>query len=426
MINVEDWAEIRRLSRSERLSGRQIADRMSISRNTVARALASTGPPKYERESRGSIVDRFEPAIKDLLRQFPSMPATVIAERIGWHNSSSVLRERIAELRPLYRGVDPADRTEYAAGALAQCDLWFPPVQVPLGHGQFGCPPVLVMASAFSRMLAAVMLPSRKTGDLLSGMWQIITGWGACPKTLVWDNEPGIGQHRKLTPAAAAFAGTLGVRFFQTRPRDPEAKGIVERANQFLETSFLPGRVFTSAHDFNTQLADWLVRANHRVVRRINARPVDVFNRDRAAMVALPPVAPRVGIQETVRLPRDYYVRLAGVDYSVHPGVVGRRVEVRASLDQVLVYCQGRLVAQHRRAWANTLTITDPQHRQAAAVARRNYSATTIAHSTDSGEPETMLASVQVRSLLDYDQLFADDPPPPHASDDPVQLLEVS
>ncbi len=83
---MEDWAEIRRLFRSEGLSGRAIAERLGVARNTVASALASQQPPKYERVSRGSAVDEFEPAIRLLLEQFPSMPSTVIAElsRSGW------------------------------------------------------------------------------------------------------------------------------------------------------------------------------------------------------------------------------------------------------------------------------------------------------------------------------------------------------
>jgi len=46
----------------------------------------------------------------------------------------------------------------------------------------------------------------------------------------------------------------------------PERKGCVERANGYLETSFLPGREFTSVDDFNTQLSGSLkTRANVRV-----------------------------------------------------------------------------------------------------------------------------------------------------------------
>ena len=48
----------------------------------------------------------------------------------------------------------------------------------------------------------------------------------------------------------------------QVKPYDPESKGIVERANGYLETSFLPGRTFASPEDFNAQLSGWLPGAN--------------------------------------------------------------------------------------------------------------------------------------------------------------------
>ncbi|WP_161485834.1 hypothetical protein [Enteractinococcus helveticum] len=40
----------------------------------------------------------------------PQMLATVIAERIGWERSMTTLKDKVRELRPLYVGVDPADR----------------------------------------------------------------------------------------------------------------------------------------------------------------------------------------------------------------------------------------------------------------------------------------------------------------------------
>ena len=44
------------------------------------------------------------------------MPATVIAERIGWTRGITVLKERVAELRPAYLPPDPAGRTSYEPG----------------------------------------------------------------------------------------------------------------------------------------------------------------------------------------------------------------------------------------------------------------------------------------------------------------------
>lgn len=405
---MEDWAEIRRLRSSEGLSTRAIARRLGVARRTVDVALASDTPPRYSRPARGSAVDDFEAAIRGLLAEFPAMPATVIAERIGWTRSSSVLRARVADLRPLYRGVDPADRTEYKAGELVQCDLWFPPVKIPLGSGQVGSPPVLVMTSGFSRFITARMIPSRMTGDLLAGMWSLLGSLGGTPRTLVWDNESGIGQKRRLTAPTQAFAGTLGARILQVRPRDPEAKGIVERANGYCETSFLPGRRFNSPADFNSQLADWLARANTRLVRRIGARPSERIGIDQAAMLSLPPVAPVTGIQTRVRLPRDYYVRIDTNDYSVHPEAIGRLVDVSADLTHVRVTLAGRIVGSHARCWAARQTITDPTHQQAAARLREDYR-------VSAADPPAV-HHVALRALPDYDDLFDTGQPEPAAS----------
>jgi transposase len=401
VLKVEDWAEIRRLHRAEGMAIRAIARRLGVSRNTVKKALARHEPPRYVRAAAGSIVDVAEPQIRVLLAEFPEMPTSVIMERVGWTRGKTVFFERVAQLRPLFRPADPASRTEYQPGELAQCDLWFPPADVPLGFGQAGRPPVLVMVSGYSRVIGAVMIPSRAAPDLLAGHWRLISGWGRVPRALVWDNEGAVGQWRggrpQLSEAMSAFRGTLGIKVIQCRPADPEAKGLVERANGYLETSFLPGRSFTSPADFNAQLTAWLVRANQRQHRRLGCRPADRWEADRAAMVTLPPVAPVTGWRQAARLPRDHYVRLDANDYSVHPSAVGRRVEIAAGLDQVVVTCGTAQVARHARCWAAHQSITDPAHAAAAAQLRR-------AHRRD--RAPAISTAVQQRSLADYDRLF--------------------
>lgn len=247
----------------------------------------------------------------------------------------------------------------------------FHAAEIPLGFGQVGHPPVLVMVAGYSRWITALMLPSRSAADLIAGHWRLLTDLGAVPRVLVWDNEGAVGSWRsggpRLTDEFAAFAGLLGVKFVPCKPRDPEAKGLVERANGYLETSFLPGRVFTSAADFNVQLADWLTKANRRVHRTLQARPSDRLEADRSRMLSLPPIAPPGWWKASLRLPRDHYVRLETCDYSVHPLAIGRRVEVAADLEQVLVTCDGVEVARHARSWARHQTITDPDHAAAAA-----------------------------------------------------------
>ncbi len=402
---MEDWAEIRRLHRSEKLGVKTIARRLGLARNTVRAALASEVPPKYERAPAGSNVDACEPRIRALLTEFPDMPATVIAERIGWEHSASVLRARVAQLRPLFRPADPADRTTYEPGQIVQCDLWFPGKVVPVGErGKLIDPPVLTMVAAFSGFIMALLLPTRTTGDLVAGMWALLSGLGAVPKTLVWDNESGIGQHRRLAVGARSFAGTLGTRIYQTAPRDPEAKGVVERANGFLQTSFLPGRTFADPADYNTQLAEWLPKANARLLRRTGQQPGVRVVQDTAAMGALPPVAPMVGTTIRVRLGRDYYVRIAGNDYSVNPTVIGRFVDVHAGLERVVASCAGTVMGTHVRCWASRQTITDPAHVAVAAELRTAYQARTAA---TRGPVAATGTEVGLRALSDYDELFA-------------------
>jgi transposase len=355
-----------------------IARTLGISRNTVRSALASVGPPKYERRPAGSAVDAVEPRIRELLAAYPAMPATVIAERIGWQRGLTVLKDRVRELRPAYLPPDPASRTAYDPGELAQCDFWFPPVTVPAGFGQVrGATrlPVLTMVSGYSRWLSAVLVPSRHSADLFAGWWQLITALDGVPRALVWDGEGAIGRWRagkpELTAECQAFRGTLGTRVVVCRPADPEAKGLVERANGYLETSFLPGRRFASPADFNAQLAEWTATVNGRVRRALGCAPADRITADRAAMMTLPPVAPETGWRASLRLPRDHYVRLDANDYSVHPAVIGRRVEVVAGLDRVRAWCGGQLVADHERAWSWHQVITDPGHKAAAVAMRR-------------------------------------------------------
>jgi transposase len=138
VLSVEDWAEIRRLRRSEGVSISQIARVLGISRNTVKAALVSDAPPKYERWRVGSVVDAFEPRIRELLRAYPTMPSTVIGERIDWPYSIRTLSGRVAELRPAYLPPDPASRTSYGAGEIAQCDFWFPPSSCRSGSARPG------------------------------------------------------------------------------------------------------------------------------------------------------------------------------------------------------------------------------------------------------------------------------------------------
>jgi transposase len=284
------------------------------------------------------------------------------------------------------------------AGEIAQHDFWFPDIELPVGYGQTRTAtqlPVLTMVTGYSRWLSAVLIPTRTAEDLFAGWWGHLQGLGAVPRVLVWNGEGAIGRRRggrtELTEACQGFRGTLGAKVLVLRPADPEAKGLLERAHDYLERSFLPGRVFASPADFNAQLAAWLAVVNQRRRRALGCAPCDRIAADKAAMLA---VAPVLGWRATTRLARDHYVLLDSNDYSVHPGVIGRRIEFVADLSRVRAHCDGQLVADHERLWAKHQTLSAAEHVAAARALRRER----IGLLRPAPQPQ-----VEIRALADYD-----------------------
>ncbi len=279
---MEDWAEIRRLHRAEGVPIKEIARRLGVARNTVRAALA-LGPAAEVRAGAAGLGRRCRSSRRSgrCWRSGRGCRRPVIAQRIGWPLLDGPLKKRLARIRPEYVGIDPADRVVYEPGQIAQCDLWFPETRIPVAAGQARILPVLVMTLAFSRFLSATMIPSRQAGDILSGMWPLISAARAGDQDAglgpgVRDRRHRAGQRRRRRRSPGPWPRRIRL----APPRDPEFKGMVERNNGFFETSFLPGRAFASPADFNAQLADWLHHgptpapsARSRAVRWTCSRP---------------------------------------------------------------------------------------------------------------------------------------------------------
>lgn len=272
-------------------------------------------------------------------------------------------------------------------------------MEIPVGFGQTAKLWTVVGVSGFSRLIGALMVPSRAGHDVLAGMLHVIEGFGAVPRKAVWDQEGCIGKIRQkkqiLTAEYQIFRGVLGMGAVLVGPGDPEAKGLVERANGYLETSFLPGRTFEDVADFNRQLGVWLKRANQRIHGTTKFRPSEAITEDRAAMMGFPPVLPDPSWRFSTRLPRDHFVRVDTNDYSVNPRFVGRRVDVTVSLDQVVAMCETTEVARHRRCLAKHQTILAGDH---ARILRQIRS--------EAAEVEPVEVAVEERDLTVYDQLY--------------------
>jgi hypothetical protein len=275
---------------------------------------------------------------------------------------------------------------------------------------------VLVMVAAYSRFIAAMMIPSRVTGDLLAGMWQLIAdGIGGVPRTLLWDNESGIGQRGRLAQGVAGFCGVLGTRLIQARITGNQGAGGTGQR--------LPADVISARPDLHLdrrfqrptpRLADDGGQQTHPRHHPTDSlrNPDRGSGRDGGVAAGGPdyrnhdddPVRPRL------------LCSLGGNAYSVHPEVIGRMITVRASLDRITAHCGERVVDDHQRLWGTAGLIASPEHVAAAAVLREQFRnrPTAGAH---------LEVEVEVADLGAYDAVFGTGEVarwPPNAAPHPV------
>jgi transposase len=401
LVGVEQWAELRREHFVRGVSIKALARRTGLSRNTVRAALRSPEPPRYERAPGGSKLDPFKEEIHRRLKAEPEMPGQRVRELIealGFDGGKTIVDDYLREVRPLFEPPRTYQRTVYRPGEICQFDVWQPRGEVPVGHGQTRQGWVIVACLGYSRAGAGALIFSKETPDLLAGIRRCLWSLGALPETLVWDRQAGLhaGAGRPTEPFAA-FCGQLAVGWHFCAPRDPQAKGCVERLQGFMERSFEPGRVFANELDFQMQLDAWFdERANARIHKTLKARPVDRLLEEREVMAPLPAVAPDTDRRWVQRVAPDPYLRFETCDYSLDPRLVGRRVEVRIGEKEVTAVAldTGELACRHARSFARHRTITALEHARALRNQRHEREGR--------GEP-----AVEVRSLAIYDQLIA-------------------
>ena len=131
---MEDWALIRRLA-ADGVPHKRIAEQLKISRTTVIKAVGSHEPPRYQQSASPTSFTPFESRVRELLAETPGMPATVLAERVGWTGSIRWFGDNVKRVRTEGAQVDPADRLSWSPADAAQCDLWFLPYKFLLEDG---------------------------------------------------------------------------------------------------------------------------------------------------------------------------------------------------------------------------------------------------------------------------------------------------
>ena len=121
MVGVEQWADIRRMHRVERLSIRAISKRTGLHRKTIRRALEAKAPPRYVRTRAGSKLDPFKDWICEQLREnssISSLRLREVAAELGYEGGKTIFDDYVREVRPRFQLRRTFQRMIYRPGEL--------------------------------------------------------------------------------------------------------------------------------------------------------------------------------------------------------------------------------------------------------------------------------------------------------------------
>jgi len=357
----------------------EIARRLGVTRQTIHNWLK----PKEEKTPTGrtSKLDPFKSYINSRLERF-DLPATVLLREIrrqGFDGGITILRDYVAAVkdRHVQRLVD---RFETEPGRQAQVD-WASCGTI-LHRGRRRRLSLLVVVLGYSRVIWAQFVVTERRPVLLQLLEEAFRQLGAVPRELLFDNlKQVVAEPRREDNAAvihrafAAFAEHWGFEPVVSPPYWPREKGKVERAIQYIKSSFLEGRSFTDLDDLNGQLRSWLAEvANVRVHGTTKQRPVDRLADDLEAMLPIADVKPYPAMTlATRRADHDARISYLGVHYSVDPEILtgarrGQQVKVLHGTDErIRIYSDGPLVGVHDVLPSGSPPQDDPLH----AAARR-------------------------------------------------------
>jgi transposase len=425
-MNVALWAEIRRLTEIDKLSGRVIARRLHCSRHTVAAALELSQPPARQAAPRVSLLDPYRDRIKDLLAKYPDLSAVRIREEIargpqGYVGSASVMRRYLRQVRPARGRV--YQEVHYESAQAMQVD-WGECGRVQVGSTMRKVS-VFVAVLCYSRLLYIEFTLSQRKAEFYRGLVNALTFFGGSPRNLIFDNLKaavlnGSGRSACFHPEFLALCGYFCLQPVACGRRDPESKGVVEASVRYVKHNALAGRAdeLLRFEDYLALAPNWRDQvANLRQHETTRERPLDRFGQERGLLRRLPAIP--FDTDEVVPAIVSPHARIAfdGNRYSAPPQFVRRPITLRANRDELRLLHDGHVVAQHVRSYERGQLLVLPEHRLAALTLRQRPQQQALTQEFGSWGPEAhafylglcsrpVKTGVHVRRLLGLAKIY--------------------
>ena len=337
--------------RQSGMSLRAIAEELGISRGAVYRALTRVqaqrdgqAAPSPRARRRVSIIDSFEPILKELLAKYPNLTVERAWQELrarGYTGGYTVVRQRVRLLRP-GSAPAPVPRFETSEGMQAQMD-----------HGVYdidftreGRRRVYLFSYllGYSRRQYLRWVESM---DLVTTLREHVHAFhhlGGVARVCLYDNFKAVVLWRDAdgplyNPKFLAFATHYGFRPQACRVRRPQTKGKVERKFFYVETNLLNGRTFDTLEHLNEVTAWWLQSvADVRVLRDFKESPLVRHQREQPHLLPLPTCDFDTALVVYRHVNVEGFVTYRLNFYSVPWSYIGQVLPVRIVEDEVILY----------------------------------------------------------------------------------------
>jgi transposase len=343
------------------MSIRAIAEELGVSRGAVSRALARVqaqrdgrAAPSPRPRPRQSIIDPFEPILKELLEKYPNLTTERALQELrarGFTGGYTVVRQRIGLLRPR-RALAPVPRFETGPGAQAQMDYGV----YDIDFAREGRRRVYLFSYllSYSRRQYLHFVEAMDLPTTLREHVHAFHHLGGVARVCLYDNFKAVvlrhdADGAYYNPKFLAFATHYGFRPQACRVRRPQTKGKVERHFFYVETNLLNGRTFETLEHLNEVTAAWLTTvADVRVLRDFQESPRQRHEQEKPHLLALPTCDFDTAQVVYRHVNVEGYVTHRLNLYSVPWSHIGQVLPVRVTESEVIVYSIGlEEIARH-------------------------------------------------------------------------------
>src|SRR6266481_6427750 len=341
MYSVELYGRIRRAVFVEGKSQRAVAREFGVARETVRKMLCYSAPPGYRRE---------QPVKRPKLGPWLGVIDAILEDdRIRPNKQRHTAKRIFDRLREEhgYTGGYTIVKDYVHLHKARKREMF-----VPLTHA-----PGAAQAD-FGEAMAVIAGVEQKAHYL-----------GGVPRSFVYDNPRiavasilGDGERQKTLAFCELQSHYLFAEKFG-RPGKGNDKGAVEGLVGYARRNFLvPVPRMSSWEELYVYLLEQCRKRRERRLRGHQETIAERFERDRAALLALPAAAYEACEKLTAQVSSQSLVRYKTNDYSAPTAYGHRDVLVKGYVHEVVIACGSEVIARHSRSYEREDIVFDPLH----------------------------------------------------------------